>query len=41
MHYVADRLTSLHTQINQYVYLTENLDELRMNVEQIKVEKIK
>jgi hypothetical protein len=37
MHNVAGRLTSLHDQLNQYVYLTENLNELRTNVEQIKV----
>lgn len=36
MHNVAGRLTSLHDQLNQYVYLTENLAELRTNVQQIK-----
>ena len=35
MHDVAGRLTSLHDQLNQYVYLTENLQELRTNVQQI------
>lgn len=35
MHEVAGRLTSLHDQLNQYVYLTENLQELRGNVQQI------
>lgn len=39
MHDVANRLTSLHNQLNPYVYLTENLDELRTNVDQIKVDK--
>ncbi|CAF4955320.1 unnamed protein product, partial [Rotaria socialis] len=29
-------LSSLHEQLNQYVYLTDNLSELRTNVEQIK-----
>ncbi len=37
MHDVAGRLTSLHDQLNQYVYLTDNLNELRTNVQQIKV----
>ena len=37
MHNVAGRLTSLHDKLNQYVYLTDNLNELRTNVEQIKV----
>jgi hypothetical protein len=41
MHDVAGHLTSLHNQLNHYVYLTVNLDELRRNVEQIKVERIK
>ncbi|CAF1221360.1 unnamed protein product [Rotaria sordida] len=36
MHDVAGRLTLLHNQLNQYVYLTENLNELRINVEHIK-----
>ncbi|CAF3465466.1 unnamed protein product [Rotaria socialis] len=36
MHDVANRLSSLHEQLNQYVYLTDNLSELRTNVEQIK-----
>jgi len=36
MHDVAGRLTSLHDQLNQYVYLTDNLTELRTNIEQIK-----
>ncbi|CAF5217929.1 unnamed protein product, partial [Rotaria magnacalcarata] len=36
MHDVAGRLTSYHNQLNQYVYLTENLNELRINVEHIK-----
>jgi seryl-tRNA synthetase len=36
MHDLAGRLTSLHDQLNQYVYLTDNLSELRTNVEQIK-----
>mgnify|MGYP002377867202 CR=1 FL=1 len=36
MHNVAGRLTSLHDQLNQYVYLTDNLSELRTNVQQIK-----
>ncbi|CAF2636953.1 unnamed protein product [Rotaria sp. Silwood2] len=36
MHDVAGRLTLLHNQLNQYVYLTENLHELRINVEHIK-----
>lgn len=35
MHDVAGRLTSLHDQLNQYVYLSENLEELRGNVQQI------
>jgi prefoldin subunit 5 len=35
MQNTADRLASLHNQLNQYVYLTENLDELRLNVQQI------
>ncbi|CAF4468439.1 unnamed protein product [Rotaria socialis] len=36
MHDVAGRLTSYHNQLNQYVYLTDNLNELRINVEHIK-----
>lgn len=38
---VAGRLTSLHNQLNRYVYLTDNLDELRINVQQIQVGEIK
>jgi hypothetical protein len=37
MHDVAGRLTLLHDQLNQYVYLTDNLNELQTNVQQIKV----
>ena len=37
MYNVANRLTTLHNQLNQYAYLTENLNELQANVEQIKV----
>ncbi|CAF1503793.1 unnamed protein product [Adineta steineri] len=37
IHNIAGRLTSLHNQLNQYVYLTENLDQLRTNVKHIKV----
>ena len=37
MHDIAGRLTSLHNQLNQYIYLTEDQNELRNNVEQIKV----
>ena len=37
MHDVAGRLTSLHDQLNQYVYLTDNLNELQANVDKIKV----
>lgn len=40
MHDVANRLTTLHDRLNQYVYLNDNLDELRTNVEQIKVQKL-
>ena len=40
MHDVASRLTSLHDQLNHYVYLTDNLDELKKNVEQIQVSSI-
>ena len=40
MHNVAGRLTSLHDQLNQFVYLTDNLNELRTNVQQIQVGEI-
>jgi hypothetical protein len=40
MHNVAGRLTSLHDQLNQFVYLTDNLNELRTNVQQIHVGEI-
>ena len=39
MQAATDRLTLLNTQWSQYVYLTDDPDELRANIEEIRVRK--